>query len=371
MATTTESIRFLCLNCYSTIDAEQSLIQTKQICPHCKHPVKVPKTSLKYGELIDNYKILKFIGVGGMGEVYQASHIEDKKIVALKIIRPEVINKEEIDSFKKEIRMNLLVSHNNFVKAYEAGTDSQGRHYLALEFIRGRSLEDHIIKRGRFEENHGLTIALTVANALQSAWQSWQIIHRDIKPANILITSSNVVKIMDLGISTPVDENTKENLIIGTPYYISPEQIETPSKIDQRSDIYSLGATLFELLTGTEPFKGQDSTAILKNVLYEQPLDPQTIRPSLSHETCALIRKFMAKDRNDRPANWDEAIEALDAALNRHKHSDITNAESLDPSLIYSMSNDIKSYRGIIYSGLAGLITFVIFAVWAIVSNIP
>ena len=79
----------------------------------------------------------------------------------------------------------------------------------------------------------------------------------------------------------------------------------------------------------------------------------------------------MAKDRNDRPANWDEAIEALDAALNRHKHSDITNADSLDPSLIYSMSNDIKSYRGIIYSGLAGLITFVIFAVWAIVSNIP
>ena len=202
-----KGIRFICVNCYSTIDAEPELIGSKQSCPHCRQPVNVPKVSLMADESICGYRINKFIGAGGMGEVYQATRTEDEKEVALKVIRPQVINEEEIENFKKEIRMNLRVSHSNFVKGFEAGADENGRHFLAMEFIRGRSLEDHIIKRGRFDEDHALTIILTVAKALCQAFNNWQIIHRDIKPSNILISKANVIKIMDLGISTPVAEN--------------------------------------------------------------------------------------------------------------------------------------------------------------------
>ena len=365
------NIRFICINCYSTIDAEEDLTKTKQICPHCGNPVRVPKASLKYGEMINQYKVEKFIGVGGMGEVYQATDSEDGRSVALKIIRPEVINEEEIESFKKEIRMNLRVSHNNFVKAYEAGTDEKGRNFLALEYVKGRSLEDHIIKRGRFEEDHALSIILTVAKALCSAWKNWKIIHRDIKPSNILITQSNVVKIMDLGISTPEAENAEETYIIGTPYYMSPEQIRTPSKIDQRSDIYSLGATLYELLTGMEPFQGADSDNIYNSVLNDKPKDPKILRPKLSPETCALIEKFMQKDMNRRPSDWDEAIKDIEMVMNRHEHTDLSNPGKLDPSMIYCMNNDMKSYSKFIILGVIGAAAFLGFAFWIVKTAVP
>ena len=306
-----------------------------------------------------------------MGEVYQATRIEDEKIVALKVIRPQVINDEEIENFKKEIRMNLRVSHSNFVRGYEAGTDENGRHYLAMEFIRGRSLEDHIIKRGRFDEDHALNITLTVANALNSAWQNWQIIHRDIKPSNILISKSNVIKIMDLGISTPVTENEDDMHVIGTPYYMSPEQIRTPNKIDQRADIYSLGATLYELLTGMEPFNGRDSEEIFNKVLNSTPLDPKTLRPKLSNATCELIKKFMHKDKNRRPKDWEEAITDINNAINRYKDENLYDQETRNPDLIYTMKNDMSGYTPWILAGVGLSIGFIGFAYWIVKNFVP
>ena len=306
-----------------------------------------------------------------MGEVYQATRMEDEKEVALKVIRPQVVNEEEIENFKKEIRMNLRVSHNNFVRGYEAGTDEKGRHFLAMEFIRGRSLEDHIIKRGRLDENHALNICLTVAKALGSAWKNWEIIHRDIKPSNILISKANVIKIMDLGISTPVAENDDDRHVIGTPYYMSPEQIRTPSKIDQRADIYSLGATLYELLTGMEPFNGRTSEEIFNKVLNDTPMNPKTLRPKLSNATCNLIKKFMHKDKNRRPKNWEEAIEDLNSALNRYQDEDAFELETKDPNLIYSMNNDIKGYTPWILAGIGACTAFLGFAYWVVKNYIP
>lgn len=366
-----KGIRFVCISCYSTIDAEPALIGSKQSCPHCKQPVNVPKASLLYDEVLSGYRINKFLGAGGMGEVYQATRLNDDKEVALKVIRPQVVNNEEIENFKKEIRMNLRVSHRNFVRGYEAGTDEKGRHFLAMEFIRGRSLEDQIIKRGRIDEDHALNICLIVANALGSAWKNWEIIHRDIKPSNILISKANVIKIMDLGISTPLKENDDDRHVIGTPYYMSPEQIRTPSKIDQRADIYSLGATLYELLTGMEPFNGKDSEEIFNKVLNEIPLDPKILRPKLSNATCNLIKKFMHKDKNRRPKDWEEAIADLDATLNRYKDESSLDLESKDPQLIYSMSNDLKGYSPWILAGIGVATTFLGFAYWVIKNYIP
>lgn len=366
-----KGIRFVCISCYSTIDAEPALIGSKQSCPHCKQPVNVPKVSLLCDEVLSGYKISKFLGAGGMGEVYQATRLNDDKEVALKVIRPQVVNEEEIENFKNEIRMNLRVSHRNFVRGYEAGTDEKGRHFLAMEFIRGRSLEDHIIKRGRLDEDHALNICMTVAKALRSAWKNWEIIHRDIKPSNILISKSNVIKIMDLGISTPIQENDNDRHVIGTPYYMSPEQIRTPSKIDQRADIYSLGATLYELLTGMEPFDGKDSEEIFNKVLNESPMEPKALRPKLSTVTCNLIKKFMHKDKNRRPQNWDEAVNDLDAALNRYKDENLFEQETNNPELVYSMSRDMKGYSIWIIAAIALIACFLGFSYWLIKTYIP
>jgi len=366
-----KGIRFLCISCYSTIDAEPKLIGSKQSCPHCRQPVNVPKVSLFCDEVLCGYKINKFLGAGGMGEVYQALHIEDDKEVALKVIRPQVVNEEEIENFKKEIRMNLRVSHSNFVRGYEAGTDEHGRHFLAMEFIRGRSLEDHIIKRGRFDEDHALSIILTVAKALCSAFNNWQIIHRDIKPSNILISKANVIKIMDLGISTPVSENNDDLHVIGTPYYMSPEQIRTPASIDQRADIYSLGATLYELLTGMEPFNGKNSDEIFNKVLNETPMNPKTLRPKLSDATCNLIKKFMHKDKNRRPNNWEEAISDIEAAVNRYQDENSYELETKNPKLIYTMKKDMKNYAPLMLAGLGLFTLFIAFAYWLVTNFIP
>lgn len=306
-----------------------------------------------------------------MGEVYQAVRLEDDREVALKVIRPQVVNVEEIENFKKEIRMNLRVSHSNFVRGYEAGTDENGRHFLAMEFIRGRSLEEHIIKRGRFDEDHALSIVLTVAKALCSAFNNWQIIHRDIKPSNILISKANVIKIMDLGISTPVSENDDDRHVIGTPYYMSPEQIRTPANIDQRADIYSLGATLYELLTGMEPFNGKDSDEIFNKVLNDTPINPKTLRPKLSDATCRLIKKFMHKDKNRRPKDWEEAIKDIIATQNRYQNENSFELETRNPKLIYTMKKDMKNYVPLILAGAGLFSLFTVFAYWLVKNFIP
>ena len=367
-----QNIRCICINCYSTIDAGADLIGSYQICPECSHKIFIPKTTLKPEDTVGNYEVDKLIGIGGMGEVYHVKSLLDQKDYALKIIRPSIINDEEIEGFKNEIRMNLRVVHNNFIKAFESGTDDKGRLYLVMEFVQGHTLEDQIVQEGRFDEDQALSISLTVAKALQSAWQEWQIIHRDLKPSNILITKANIVKIMDLGVSVNKHENNGETHIIGTPFYMSPEQIETPSEIDQRSDIYSLGATLYELITGTEPYKGRNSDEIFDNVLKVTPKHPAHVRPGVSQATCNLISHFMQKKPKDRPQTWEEAIQMIERALNRYEGEENENFKSYhQPSFAYSMKDDPKALLSIVSVLLLTITIFIVFAYWLVNSQLP
>lgn len=365
------NIRCMCINCYTTVDADIAFAGSKQKCPKCNNKIYIPKASILPGTLVGDYLVDKMIGIGGMGEVYEARSVVDEKDYALKLIRPSIINEEEIESFKNEIRMNLRVSHNNFIKAFESGTDKEGRLYLAMEFVKGKTLEDHIIQFGRFDEDHALNIILTCCRALKTAWDNWQIIHRDLKPSNILLTQSNVVKIMDLGVSVNKAENSGETHIIGTPYYMSPEQIETPNNIDQRSDIYSLGATLYELITGAEPFKGKNSDEIFDNVLKDTPYPPAYVRPDVSKATCDLIKHFMEKDRANRPQTWEEAIESVEQTLKRYEKENSTYDPYDNPALVYTAAADLHGYIPTILAGVTGLTGFIFFAYWLVKSQLP
>lgn len=363
------NIRCICINCYSTIDADASLVGSSQKCPRCANKIYIPKTSLRPEDLIGNYRIDKLIGIGGMGEVYHVKSLSDKKDYALKIIRPAIINEVEIESFKNEIRMNLRVVHNNFIKAYEAGTDEEGRLYLVMEFVKGITLEDKIVQEGRFDEDTALNTILTVARALKSAWNNWQIIHRDLKPSNILITDSNIVKIMDLGVSVNKSENDGETHIIGTPFYMSPEQIDKPNEVDHRSDIYSLGATLYELLTGCEPFEGKNSDEIFDNVLKTIPKDPKIVRPNLGDATCKLILNLMEKNPDDRPESWEAAIEKIEGALKPYNNPVQKNYSNSE--LTYSLKDDPKLISTILLIILMTGSLFICFAYWTVKTAIP
>ena len=152
---------------------------------------------------------------------------------------------------------------------------------------------------------------------------------------------------------------------------MSPEQIRTPNKIDQRADIYSLGATLYELLTGMEPFNGRDSEEIFNKVLNSTPLDPKTLRPKLSNATCELIKKFMHKDKNRRPKDWEEAITDINNAINRYKDENLYDQETRNPDLIYTMKNDMSGYTPWILAGVGLSIGFIGFAYWIVKNFVP
>ena len=321
----------------------------------------IPLASIGRNEIVGNYIIDKYIAEGGMGQVFLARHLDESKVAAVKVLRPGMVSEEDKEAFKNEIRLNLRISHINFVKAYEAGLDSKGRYFLAMEYIKGDTLQKYMSKNGRFDEVQTLLVALTVARALKNIWDNWQIIHRDIKPDNILITQANVIKIMDLGISTPLQDSRSEKNVIGTPSYMSPEQIETPADIDQRSDIYSLGATLYEILGGVEPFNGNDRVDIYKNVLRGKVRSLRELRPQLSRSTCSLIEKFMHKDRKNRPLDWQEAIDIIIKTTAESSQESIVDApEDLD--LVYCMKSDLWSYRVWIFIFIIGVLVFLVIA---------
>jgi serine/threonine-protein kinase len=269
---------------------------------------------------IGGFGILERLGRGGMSSVYKARDLVTGDLVALKVMPPKVAeNASLLERFRRESRAAMLLDHPNIVKGISAGED-QGFYYLVMEYVRGRSLMRVIRQQGPLEERRALYIARQVADALNHA-HTFGLLHRDIKPDNILVHPDDFVKVTDFGLSRFVGGDdtmlTLPGTAVGTPHYMSPEQARGESDLDIRADLYSLGATLYEMLTGDPPHTGPSIALILAQHLTEEPRSPQSLNPRISDEACAIIRKLLAKSREGRPGSPAVLREELDALLAR------------------------------------------------------
>ena len=265
------------------------------------------------GTTIDEYQILRRLGRGGMADVYVAMHRGLERQVALKVLRRQLSSDESyVERFRREARAAAKLNHPNIVHVYEIGR-SGDTHYIAQELIDGGNLKDAVEQTGPLAPDDAINVLRWVASALAVAHQAG-ITHRDIKPDNLLRSSRGEIKVADFGLARVGTGNdlTQVGLTMGTPRYMSPEQVQG-KPADARSDLYSLGCTMFFLLTGRPPFEAEDSIAIAVQHMHETPppIPKARGRNDVPDWLIAIVMRMMAKSPLDRFASADEIVQAV------------------------------------------------------------
>jgi eukaryotic-like serine/threonine-protein kinase len=256
------------------------------------------------GRTIGDFRILRRLGEGGMGQVYLAEQISLQRKVALKVLKKELsADFCSLERFKAEALAVARVTHANIVQVYAIDKEAD-LHYMALEYVEGRNLRDYLAKKGTLDAPLAISIMRQVAAALQRAAESG-IIHRDIKPENILLTRKGEVKVADFGLSRSFGSDgkalnlTQSGVTMGTPLYMSPEQVQG-LPLDPRTDIYSFGVTGYHMLSGQPPFRSGTAFEVALQHVQAEPEPLTKIRPDLPASLCAIVHKMMAKKPDDR-----------------------------------------------------------------------
>jgi len=254
--------------------------------------------------MLGGFEIISKLGQGGMGAVFLARQVSMDRQVALKVLPQRLArNKEFVERFLREARAAAQLSHVNIVQAIDAGHAS-GYYYFAMEYVDGRDLRQILDSQGPLPEKQALEFTRQLAGALDYAHTTAHLIHRDIKPENVLVTAAGVPKLTDLGLAREVTRGdqslTKTGVAMGTPNYISPEQVRGETDLDGRTDVYSLGATLYHLLTGQPPYTGGTPAEVMAKHLSAPVPDARAANPRVSAAAAAIVRKAMMKDRRQR-----------------------------------------------------------------------
>ena len=281
-------------------------------------PVAETKTLLKHRQELTTgsnfagrYQVIEEMGRGGMGKVYKVIDTKLKEELALKIIHPEIAVEEKIiERFGNELKMARKISHKNVCRMYHLEED-EGIHYLTMEFIQGESLKDMIGMMGQLSPGQALSVVKQVCEGLTEA-HKLGVVHRDLKPSNIMIDREGNARIMDFGIARSLKAKgiTRTGTMIGTPEYMSPEQVEG-LETDQRSDLYSLGVILYEMVTGRIPFDGETPFSIALKHKSEKPQDPRKINSQIPENISRMIMKCLEKDREKRYQTAEELLSEL------------------------------------------------------------
>lgn len=271
---------------------------------------------------IKGYELLLKLGAGAMGAVLKARKRDSGEVVALKILKPELAgDREYVERFLREAKAVARLNHQNIIRAIQAGK-SGDYYFFAMEFIEGQTVSDLIKAKGRLPERFAMMVTRCIASALAHAWQH-QIIHRDIKPDNIMVTKDGGVKLTDLGLARTAKQEstlTITGVVMGSPAYISPEQATGEKNLDSRSDIYSLGATLFHMLTGKVPYDGETPLHVMLKHMNDPLPDVKKHAAQVSEATRQLIYKMMAKrpeGRLQKAQEAEAAARAIEDALAR------------------------------------------------------
>ncbi|RBP41110.1 Stk1 family PASTA domain-containing Ser/Thr kinase [Garciella nitratireducens] len=264
------------------------------------------------GKILSNrYEIIEQIGQGGMAIVYKARDQLLNRYVAIKVLRPEFVNDEQfIKKFKRESQAAASLSHHNIVNIYDIGVQ-ENIHYIVMELINGKTLKEFIQQNGRVDWKKAVHIAIQIASALEHAHKN-HIIHRDIKPHNIILTQEEVVKVADFGIARAITSSTITQVTdtMGSVHYLSPEQARG-GFVNEKSDLYSLGIVLYEMITGEVPFKGDTSVTVALKHIQEEVVPPIKINPSIPESLNLVILRLLKKNPDERYANASVLIKDL------------------------------------------------------------
>ncbi|MFE1942300.1 serine/threonine-protein kinase [Streptomyces massasporeus] len=267
--------------------------------------------------LAERYELIEEAGRGGMGQVWRATDRELGRVVAVKILPPELTRHEEFRvRFRREARTIASLSHRNIAVLHDVGEDvrdgGETTPFLIMEFIDGRTVADALAE-GPFTVERALEVGRGIAEALAHS-HAQGLVHRDIKPSNVMLTSEDGVKVLDFGISKVVAETTTRltatGMTVGTPAYLSPEQL-TGGGVDGRSDQYSTGCLLYELLTGRPPFSGDSPFAVMHQHISKEPVAPSELRPLIPAAVDEVVLRALSKDREQRFAGMGEMQQAL------------------------------------------------------------
>ncbi len=282
-----------CADCGIKLISSEGIVVTATL--------ETPKEELTRGTTFANrYEIIEELGAGGMGRVYRVFDKKIKEDVALKLLKTEIgSNRKNVERFGSEIRFSRKITHKNVCRMHDLNEDD-GTLYITMEYVRGEDLKSLIKRTKQLTAGTAISIAKQVCEGLAEA-HKLGIVHRDLKPGNIMIDREGNAKIMDFGIARSIwgEGVTKEGVIIGTPEYMSPEQIDG-KPADHRSDLYSLGIILYEMVTGHPPFEGETPLSIAHKHKYESPLNPKRINAQIPVELDHLILLCLEKDREKR-----------------------------------------------------------------------
>ena len=269
------------------------------------------------------YEDIEKIGAGGMAVVYRARDTRNGQVVALKVLHRRLSeDKDYLQRFYREAQAAARMHHPNIIRAFEAARTPEGQHYFAMEYVEGTTLNSWLKKAKLIPQREVVKIGVQVAKALDHA-HSQGIVHRDVKPDNIMVTRDGRVKLTDLGLAKQYSDNrlTEIGIAVGTPQYISPEQTRGDRTIDIRSDIYSLGATMYHAATGHPPFTGNSAAIIMVKHLNERPVWPLEHNPTLLEATGQVLMKMLAKDPAERYQTPKELLRDLSAIYHGLKSS--------------------------------------------------
>ena len=269
------------------------------------------------GELIaERYELEELVGTGGMSSVYRAHDRLLERDVALKVLHEQfTADTDYVERFRREARSVAQLSHPNIVTVIDRG-EQDGRQFIVFEYVAGENLKTVVEREGPLPEEDAVRLALQIARALGFAHEHG-LVHRDVKPQNVLLNGDGQAKVTDFGIARSLDVKsglTQTGTVMGTSDYIAPEQARG-SRVDEQSDIYSLGVVLYELLTGEVPFQGDNFVAVAMQHINQPPPSVRERRPDVSPRLDAAIRRAMAKEPRDRFGSMDELCAELSASL--------------------------------------------------------
>ncbi|RLB62145.1 MAG: serine/threonine protein kinase [Deltaproteobacteria bacterium] len=284
---------------------------------------RVDPSAQLIGQKIDKYQIVQLVGRGGMGRVYEAINTSINKRVAMKLIDGELAKNDEANArFQREALAASAVESPYIVQIFDAGSTADGLPYIVMELLRGQDLGGHITEQGRLDVVDSLLVIVQILKGLHHAHGAG-IVHRDLKPDNVFLVEREdepvTVKLLDFGVSkiaatseVPLETLTRQGAVVGTPYYMSPEQAQAFPDVDGQADLYSVGAILYECLTGRPPHIGKSYEQVIVNICMKDASDVRELNPEVPDGVAMVLSKALSREREDR---FGSAREMLDAVL--------------------------------------------------------
>ena len=318
-----------CRHCQHEFRAVAKLAGKEVPCPYCDRPLKITGDTASaapdplINKQLGGCRLTKRLGAGAMGLVYAAETVADGKPVALKMLSHKAAADESmVKRFHREAELCAQINHPHMVHVLSSGLD-RGVNYIVMELVDGGTLAGLINEHGQLSWEESLTFVRHVAKALEQA-ATLNIVHRDIKPANILVGNDGFAKLADLGVAKqfdddhqePVQELTMQGVAIGSPAYMSPEQVSDARSARAPADIYSLGATWYHMLSGAPPFSGRNGAHVMMMVVAEMPKPINERVADLPVGIAYLVTRMLAKDASDRPQSATDLLTELDAIEN-------------------------------------------------------